>query len=121
MVSMGPGSNGDNSKLLRRRPIRGDRSRRSWPDKEEATLIVALKDLVVTGWKSDNGFRSGYLTRIEDALKRDFPNTDLRAQPHIQSKITTWKKFYSTLAMILDQSGVGFNNHGDYKIDCDDD
>ncbi|KAG6402804.1 hypothetical protein SASPL_135017 [Salvia splendens] len=57
-----------------------DRSRRVWTDKE-ATLIMAMKDLVATGWKSDNGFRAGYLTRIENIKRQHLPNTDLRVQP----------------------------------------
>ncbi|KAL1569523.1 hypothetical protein AAHA92_00994 [Salvia divinorum] len=44
----------------------------------------------------DNGFRSGYLTRAAEVLKKEFPNSGIK-------------------------SGVGFNMNGDYKIDCDDD
>ncbi|KAG6394577.1 hypothetical protein SASPL_145166 [Salvia splendens] len=68
---------------------KGDRTRRSWTDREEVTLVIALKDIVARGWKSDNGFRGGYLTKLEDAMRS--------------------------------RSGVGFNNKGDYKIDCNDD
>ncbi|KAG6430532.1 hypothetical protein SASPL_108602 [Salvia splendens] len=77
------------SDYRRNRSASNNRSRRSWSDTEEATLVIALKDLVVSGWKSDNGFKGGYLTRIEEAMKRDFPKTDLKATPHISSKIST--------------------------------
>lgn len=97
-----------------------DRSRRCWSDREEAILIVALKDLVAHGWKSGNGFRAGYLTRIEECLKREFPTTDIKAEPHIKSKINTWKKNFYSLSTILSRSGVGFNARNDFKIDCDD-
>ena len=83
--------------------------------------VTALKDLVARGLKSDNGFRGGYLKVVEGWLKKEFPRTDLKANPHIQSKITAVKKSYNSLAKILDRSGVGFNVHGDFKIDCDDD
>ncbi|KAG6425018.1 hypothetical protein SASPL_115441 [Salvia splendens] len=86
-----------------------DRSRRGWTDKEEATLIMAMKDLMATGWKSDNGFKAGYLTRIENIMRQHLPNTDLRVHPHIKSKFTTWKKSYYLLDTILSRSGVGFN------------
>ncbi|KAG6392062.1 hypothetical protein SASPL_146268 [Salvia splendens] len=96
-----------------------DRSRRAWSDREEMHFIASLKELVATGWKSDNGFRSGYLFKLEESMRREFPTTDLRVSPHISSKLHTWKKFYSAVSSILERSGVGFNNHDDYKIDCD--
>lgn len=83
--------------------------------------MVALKDLSVNGWKADNGFRTGYLGRLEDALKNHIPNTDIKGTPHINSKITAFKRDYNSLRGILGRSGVGFNLHDDYKIDCDDD
>ena len=74
------------------------------------------------GWKSDNGFLGGYLNKIEECLQTEFPRTDIKANPHIQSKKTTLKRNYNLLSMILDRSGVGFNMHGDdFKIDCSDD
>ncbi|XP_047950907.1 uncharacterized protein LOC125196435 isoform X2 [Salvia hispanica] len=100
---------------------RGDRVRRSWSDREEALLISGMKALVARGWKSDNGFRGGYANKIEEWITREIPTTDLKAEPHIKSKITSWKKNYYSLAKILDRSGVGFNLHNDFKIDCSDD
>ncbi|KAG6418955.1 hypothetical protein SASPL_121162 [Salvia splendens] len=73
-------------------------ARRCWTEREEAILMSAIKELAATGWKLNNGFRSGYLTRALEALKREFPKTDI----------------------ILDRSGVGFNADGEYKIDIDD-
>ncbi|KAG6419068.1 hypothetical protein SASPL_121277 [Salvia splendens] len=52
---------------------RSDKGRRSWSDREEAVLMAALKDLVTLGWKSDNGFRGGYLTKVEEWLHKEFP------------------------------------------------
>ncbi|KAG6400169.1 hypothetical protein SASPL_136994 [Salvia splendens] len=95
-------------------------ARRCWTEREEAVLMAAMKELTATGWKSDNGFRSGYLTRALEALKREFPKTDIVVHPHIKSKITSWKKNYYSLMQILDRSGVGFNADGEYKIDIDD-
>ncbi|KAG6433710.1 hypothetical protein SASPL_105325 [Salvia splendens] len=67
-------------------------ARRCWIEREEAILMSAMKELAATGWKSDNGFRSGYLTRALEALKCEFPKTDIVVHPHIKSKITSWKK-----------------------------
>ncbi|XP_057777030.1 uncharacterized protein LOC130995674 [Salvia miltiorrhiza] len=93
-------------------------TRRSWSTKEELVLLFALKELVAQGWKSDNGFRAGFLGKLEDALKKEFPGTDLKATPHI--KIGSWKKFYNSLVSMLDKSGIG-NLNGDYMIDCSND
>ncbi|KAL1536951.1 hypothetical protein AAHA92_29519 [Salvia divinorum] len=109
-----------NNDVSRGRLGRVDRSCRCWSDREEAIMIVALKDLVAHGWKSDNDFRAGYIKRVEETLKREFPTTDLKVNPHIHSKIIAWKKNYYSLSAILARSGVGFSAHGDFKIDCDD-
>ncbi|KAG6392321.1 hypothetical protein SASPL_146538 [Salvia splendens] len=102
------------------RGIAVDKSRRVWTQREEEILMTTMKELAASGWKSDNGFRAGYLTRAKEALRREFPKTDLCVHPHIKSKISTWKRNYYSLILILDRSGVGFNADGNYKIDIDD-
>ncbi|XP_057768317.1 uncharacterized protein LOC130988473 [Salvia miltiorrhiza] len=96
-----------------------DKTRRIWSPREEDILIAALKELVAQGWKSDNGFRGGYLKKLEDTMKREFPGTDLKGTPHINSKLCTWKKNYNSLIEILKPSGVGFNLKGTFMIDID--
>ncbi|KAL8458718.1 hypothetical protein ACS0TY_036286 [Phlomoides rotata] len=85
-----------------------DKTRRIWTTREEQVLMAALKDLVAHGWKSDNGFHTGYLVSCENAMKVAFPNTGLLATPHIASKITSWKKSYGNI-VTAQYSGVGFN------------
>lgn len=92
-----------------------------WVVREEEILVSSLLELVARGWKSDNGFRAGYLQKIEDDIRKEFPNTDIKGTPHIVSKISAWKKNYNSLRGILSRSGVGFNLNNDYKIDIDDD
>ena len=99
---------------------KGDRSRRMWTVREEEILGACLIDLVARGWKSDNGFRTGYLGKIEDAIRKEFPK-DIKGQPHVTSKLTAWKKSYTSLGKLLARSGVGFNSDNEYKIECDDD
>ncbi|XP_057779816.1 uncharacterized protein LOC130998418 [Salvia miltiorrhiza] len=93
-----------------------DKTRRSWSTREEEVLLGALKDLVVNGWKSDNGFRAGYLNKLEEAMRKAFPTTDLKGMPHINSKTTVWKKDYYSLQEMLKNTGVGFN--ATHMIDC---
>ena len=97
-----------------------ERHRRVWSRREEEIMISTLKDLAALGWKSDNGFRAGYLAKVEEALRREFPTTDLKVNPNITSKISAWKKNYYSLQGVLNHSGVGFNLRGDFMVDCDD-
>ncbi|XP_073120029.1 uncharacterized protein [Henckelia pumila] len=96
-----------------------EKTRRSWSEREEEVLIHALKDVISKGWKSDNGFRSGYLSLLETTLQTEIRGCNLRAIPHINSKIHVWKKTYSTLVTILTRSGVGWND-AEHTIDATD-
>ncbi|KAL8469252.1 hypothetical protein ACS0TY_032178 [Phlomoides rotata] len=42
--------------------------RRVWTMRVERAPICALKELVAKGWKSDNGFRTGYLNKLENGV-----------------------------------------------------
>ncbi|XP_057798099.1 uncharacterized protein LOC131014226 isoform X2 [Salvia miltiorrhiza] len=117
---MSSATQGSNGTTLSGRVNKTTQKRRSWSTREEEVLIAALKELVAQGWKSDNGFRAGYLSKLEEAMRKDFPTTDLKGMPHINSKVTTWKKTYYSLWNILKTSGVGFNVDGKHMIDCDD-
>ncbi|XP_041989966.1 uncharacterized protein LOC121741312 [Salvia splendens] len=79
-----------------------------------------MKELAANGWRGDNVYRAGYLTRIREAIMLKFPKTDILPHPHIYSKITAWKKNYGSLMMMLNHSGIGFNSDCKYKIECDD-
>ena len=84
--------------------------RRSWTRNEEEVLINALKDIVALGMKVENNtFRSGYLQVLEGKIIKALPGTDLRAAPHIESKIKKWKKVYNSLFSLLSLSGIGWN------------
>ncbi|KAG6415563.1 hypothetical protein SASPL_122976 [Salvia splendens] len=100
--------------------VKGDRSRRCWSAREEAAFISTLKELNANKWKADNGYWAGYLTRLAETIRREIPTSDIRAHPHVYSKVTTWKRNYSSLVAMMNRSGVGFNNNGDFKIDCSD-
>ncbi|KAL0293469.1 UNVERIFIED_CONTAM: hypothetical protein Sradi_6936100 [Sesamum radiatum] len=69
--------------------------RRTWTQREEEALVNALRTICCTGWRCENGFRARY--KLEALMLKQFPNSDIRAEPHINSKIHVWKKFYNTL------------------------
>ena len=99
--------------------VKTDRSKRIWSVREEEILMATLKDLAENRWRRDNGYRAGYLTCIKEAIKREFPNTDILPHTHIYSKITTCKRNYESLMMMLNHSSIGFNSDGNYKIEYD--
>ncbi|KAL8493967.1 hypothetical protein ACS0TY_024949 [Phlomoides rotata] len=69
-----------------------------------------MKDLVAKGWKIENGFKLGHLLKLEAGMLKMLLGTDIRANPHITSRITIWKKFHGSLqTMLNDNSGIGFN------------
>ncbi|KAK4394008.1 hypothetical protein Sango_1871600 [Sesamum angolense] len=64
----------------------------------------------ITGWKCENGFRAGYLNQLEAIMCKQLPNINIRAEPHINSKIHIWKKHYGTLMGMMGKSGFGWDD-----------
>ncbi|KAL0385654.1 UNVERIFIED_CONTAM: hypothetical protein Sradi_2959700 [Sesamum radiatum] len=95
-------------------------SHRVWSVREEEGLIAALKDIVKQGWKCDNGFRTGYLGVLEQEMVKLFPSSDIKADPHIQSKIHVWKKTYGSIVSMLTRSGFGWNDATNMVVVDDD-
>ncbi|XVF61572.1 hypothetical protein PTKIN_Ptkin08bG0140800 [Pterospermum kingtungense] len=63
-------------------------SKRQWTKQEDVILVQCLHQLAEDlRWKKDNGtFRPGYLTRYEKMMETKFPQLDLKANPHIDSR-----------------------------------
>ncbi|KAL8487723.1 hypothetical protein ACS0TY_023707 [Phlomoides rotata] len=69
-----------------------------------------MKKIVLEGWKNENGFKIGYLNLLSTYMKQVFPNTDLKPEPHINLRITVWKRNYHSLFEILKNTGVGLDS-----------
>ncbi|KAL7256630.1 hypothetical protein ACSBR1_010545 [Camellia fascicularis] len=54
--------------------------------------------------------RAGFYNECEKKILSAFPGTDLRATPHIDSKIKLWRKQYNTLQDMLKISGFGWDD-----------
>ncbi|KAH6787392.1 hypothetical protein C2S52_006944 [Perilla frutescens var. hirtella] len=67
-------------------------------------------DVIESRWKCENGFRTGYLICLEKEFLKAFPSSDLRAEPHVNSKMHVWKKCYSSLSFMLGRRGFGWND-----------
>ncbi|KAL0430569.1 UNVERIFIED_CONTAM: hypothetical protein Sradi_0682900 [Sesamum radiatum] len=101
---------GMSSQQIRGAPKEKGYTRRTWTQREEEVLINGLKHIINTGWKCENGFRPGFLAQLENYMLKHFPFCDLKADPHIQSKIHVWKKNYSLLASMMTRSGFGWDD-----------
>ncbi|KAH6801342.1 hypothetical protein C2S52_001806 [Perilla frutescens var. hirtella] len=97
-----------------------DKRRRCWSSLEEQQLIVALKEVVTRGWKCENGFKIGYLGVLEQLMLQALPGTDLKAEPHINSKIHVWRKNYASLSTMVSRSGFDWND-STHTIEVDND
>ncbi|KAL0395388.1 UNVERIFIED_CONTAM: hypothetical protein Slati_4505000 [Sesamum latifolium] len=85
-------------------------TRRTWTRREEEALVNALCTICCTAWRCENGFRAGNLNQLEALMLKQFPNSDIRVEPHINSKIHVWKKYYSTLVSMMGKSGFRWDN-----------
>ncbi|KAL0444615.1 UNVERIFIED_CONTAM: hypothetical protein Slati_2184200 [Sesamum latifolium] len=82
----------------------------TWSHRKKEVLVNALKSIVSTGWKYENGFCHGYLQQLEAYMLKAFPNTDLKAEPHINSKIHVLKKkYYASLVGMMEKNGFGLD------------
>ncbi|KAF5939417.1 hypothetical protein HYC85_023676 [Camellia sinensis] len=81
-----------------------------WNHREKVFLITTMKD-----------FRASFYNECEKKILSAFLGTDLRASPHIDSKIKMLRKQYNTLQDMLNISGFGWD--GEQKmvlVDSDD-
>ncbi|KAL8519020.1 hypothetical protein ACS0TY_010097 [Phlomoides rotata] len=94
------------------KPLRNktENGRRSWSVRKEQVLSEVMKKIVLEGWKTENGFKIGYLNLLSTYMKLVFPNTDLKPEPDINSRITVWKRNYHSLFEILKNTGVGLDS-----------
>ncbi|KAL8471310.1 hypothetical protein ACS0TY_028821 [Phlomoides rotata] len=109
-VDRRPMESGNAEQLPKPLRNRTENGRRSWSVREEQVLSEAMKKIVLEGWKTENGFKVGYLNLLSTYMKQVFPNTDLKPEPHINSRITVWKRNYHSLFEILKNTGVGLDS-----------
>ncbi|KAG6407969.1 hypothetical protein SASPL_130970 [Salvia splendens] len=92
-------------------------------DREKVILLVALKDLVAHGWKSDNGFRAGYLTQTEEFdLSSSFllPLHGVEVERLSRRSCGGERKVISTISPISNESnGYGIRIHNLEQIAYD--
>ncbi|KAF7124571.1 hypothetical protein RHSIM_Rhsim12G0154600 [Rhododendron simsii] len=91
----------------------GKAAKRFWNKREEEFLLNTMKNLVIDNamWKLDCGmFKGGFFRKSEKKIILHFPGTNLRASPHIDSKIKTRRKQYNLLQDMIQSSGFGWDD-----------
>ncbi|KAJ0446370.1 putative Myb/SANT-like domain-containing protein [Helianthus annuus] len=92
-----------------------------WTKIEDEALISSLTELCQSGWKRDNNiFRSGYTTVLEKELKSKLPGCNLKASPHIESRLKTLKKHCDAITDMKDAFGIEWRS-ADCMLICYDD
>lgn len=76
---------------------RKGKNRKYWSGAEEAALVIAMKELIFYGWKAGNGWRPGFFGQVEQKIKKRIPDSNVRGELHVLSKITVWKRHYYLL------------------------
>ncbi|GAB4852062.1 hypothetical protein Ancab_040541 [Ancistrocladus abbreviatus] len=100
--------------------IRGrGKSKRFWTQEEVQALVESLHELSVDAqWKGENGFKNGYLVRLEEMLHQKVPGCGLKADPHIDSKLRALKRKFDAIHEMLGKSRFGWDiNTTTIKVD----
>ncbi|KAL8502333.1 hypothetical protein ACS0TY_021464 [Phlomoides rotata] len=66
-------SGGSSSLGLSKKGKKTESNRRTWTPVEEKVLIGLMKELVANGWKTENGFKPGYLLKLEAGMLKSLP------------------------------------------------
>ncbi|XP_068324518.1 uncharacterized protein [Pyrus communis] len=87
------------------------RSRRVWKQHEEDALLSILEEAVVKNLRSDNGcFKPGTMAQFETTINLKCPNANIKAVPHIESKMRRWKKYYAIVYDMVNKTGFAWND-----------
>ncbi|XP_040367427.1 uncharacterized protein LOC112178133 [Rosa chinensis] len=87
------------------------KSRRVWTSFEEESLLNVLDGIIVGGQCCDTeSFKYGTLIKIENALNLLCPNSNMKASPHIESKLKKLKKDHRIIYDMMNKSGFAWND-----------
>ncbi|KAL9230846.1 hypothetical protein vseg_006142 [Gypsophila vaccaria] len=88
------------------------KNNRFWTKEEDnALVIMALSDLNADPhWKCENGFRNGYMVRLEEIISKDVAGCGLKALPHIDSRLKTLVTKFRAIVQMLDTSGFKWDD-----------
>ncbi|KAI8572453.1 hypothetical protein RHMOL_Rhmol01G0200000 [Rhododendron molle] len=68
----------------------------------------------------ENGFKPDFFTLLEKEMAKIMPESNIKASPHMNSKVKYWRQTYAKICDIVGLSRFGWD-HVNKKIDVDDD
>ncbi|KAL9242104.1 hypothetical protein vseg_016139 [Gypsophila vaccaria] len=87
------------------------KNKRFWTKEEDNALVMALSDLNADPhWKCENGFRNGYMVRLEEIISKIVPGCGLKALPHIDSRLKTLVTKFRAIVQMLGTSGFKWDD-----------
>ncbi|KAK9698687.1 hypothetical protein RND81_08G123700 [Saponaria officinalis] len=87
------------------------RNKRFWSLEEDKALVATLSDLANDPhWKCDNGFRNGYMNRLEEVINKAIPGCGLKALPHIDSRLKMLGTKFRAIIQMLNTSGFKWDD-----------
>ncbi|KAL2926876.1 putative tyrosine-protein phosphatase OCA1 [Bienertia sinuspersici] len=87
------------------------RNKRFWIAEEDKALINALHELSTDPhWKCENGFRNGYMNRLEELIEKAIPGCGLKSSPHIDSRLKTLVGKFKAITQMLATSGFKWDD-----------
>ncbi|KAL5564252.1 hypothetical protein UlMin_027416 [Ulmus minor] len=93
-------------------------NKRFWTAEEDEKLIEALLEMHNEGrYNAEGNFKHGHLNAVEKYLEAKLPGCDLKAKPHIESRMKTLKaQFYVVHEMLIGPSCSGSGWDSDRKM-----
>ncbi|GJU74823.1 Myb/SANT-like domain-containing protein [Tanacetum coccineum] len=90
-----------------------------WEESETQLLIEVLQEMACDpSWKTDNGFRSNYMSEVHRRILVKRPTFSKKVSPHIESKVKWLKTKFHVINDMLKYSGCQWNDV-DNKIACE--
>ena len=89
-------------------------NKHQWTETEDRKLIEAILDLHNTGkYTAEGGFKSEFFTAMERILLVTLPDSGLKSDPHIKSRVKTLKQNFAIVHDMLcgpNTSGFGYDD-----------
>ena len=93
---------------------RSTQGKHNWTEIEDQKLIEAMLDLHNTGrYIADCGFKSGFFIEVGKALAIALPDSGIKVDPHIKSRVKTLKTNFGIVWDMLygpNTSGFGYDD-----------
>ncbi|KAL6219402.1 hypothetical protein ACLB2K_007161 [Fragaria x ananassa] len=90
---------------------------RKWTNFEKDALLSVLDDFVTRGLRCETrSFKSRTLLQMEKSSEVLCPNSNLKAYPHIESKLKKWKQNFSIVYDMINTSGFAWNDAKNFPI-----